>query len=88
MKQGILVAKPRLKVIFENMRIFIPAKRVMVTEQECRSRSHQTAPSDAYQMDWGFVRACMQTGKYEKNCGSLSNFWVLKCLCTPGEDMH
>ena len=20
--------------------------------------------------------------------GSLSNFGVLKCLCTPGEDMH
>ena len=23
-----------------------------------------------------------------KNNGSLSNFGVLKCLCTPGEDMH
>jgi|GEM_PF-6930459 len=30
--------------------------------------------------------------KNEKKCGcfygSLSNFGVLKCLCTPGEDMH
>ena len=24
----------------------------------------------------------------QRQNGSLSNFGVLKCLCTPGEDMH
>jgi len=27
-------------------------------------------------------------GKKPNHIGSLSNFGVLKCLCTPGEDMH
>ena len=27
-------------------------------------------------------------GILDRNYGSLSNFGVLKCLCTPGEDMH
>ena len=30
--------------------------------------------------------AISEPGSVEK--GSLSNFGVLKCLCTPGEDMH
>ena len=50
-KQGILVAKPRLKSYIREHKDLVTAKRVMATEQGRRSRCYQTAPGDAYQMD-------------------------------------
>ena len=34
------------------------------------------------------VQGAEETGPVDVIFGSLSNFGVLKCLCTPGEDMH
>ena len=44
----------------------IPVKRALVVLQEPRSFRYKTEPGEAYQMDWGFAKANMQSGKIEQ----------------------
>lgn len=56
----------QVKVYIRQHKDLIPAKRNMVVPQGPRSLRYRTAPGDAYQMDWGFVNASMQSGKNEQ----------------------
>ena len=54
-----------LTVIKENIaahRDLVPAKRQLVAPQGNRGRRYQTAPGEAYQMDWGFVEVENENG--------------------------
>lgn len=56
----------QVKAYIRQHKDLIPAKRNMVVPQGPRSLRYRTAPGDAYQMDWGFVNAFMQSGKNEQ----------------------
>lgn len=43
-------------------RDLVPAKRQAVAPQGNRGRRYQTAPGEAYQMDWGFVEVETENG--------------------------
>lgn len=50
----------------------IPAKRQIVAPQGNRGRRYQTAPGEAYQMDWGFVEVNTSDGKtYRMACFAM-----------------
>jgi transposase len=50
----------------------VPAKRQIVAPQGNRGRRYQTAPGEAYQMDWGFVEVETETGtKYKVACFAM-----------------
>ena len=53
-------------------RDLVPAKRQIVAPQGNRGRRYQTAPGEAYQMDWGFVEVETQGGsKYKVACFAM-----------------
>ena len=50
----------------------VPAKRQIVDPQGNRGRRYQTAPGEAYQMDWGFVEVENEAGtKYKVACFAM-----------------
>ena len=50
----------------------VPAKRQIVAPQGNRGRRYQTAPGEAYQMDWGFVEVETESGdKYRIACFAM-----------------
>ena len=53
-------------------RDLVPAKRQLVAPQGNRGRRYQTAPGEAYQMDWGFVEVENENGvKYKIACFAM-----------------
>ena len=53
-------------------RDLVPAKRQIVAPQGNRGRRYQTAPGEAYQMDWGFVEVETENGnKYKVACFAM-----------------
>ena len=56
----------QIKTYIQQHRDLVPAKRSLVVPQGPRSFRYKTAPGEAYQMDWGFVKATMQNGSLEQ----------------------
>lgn len=56
----------QVKMYIQQHHDLVPAKRSFVTPQGARSYRYKTAPGEAYQMDWGFVKAHMQSGNLEQ----------------------
>ena len=53
-------------------RDLVPAKRQLVAPQGNRGRRYQTAPGEAYQMDWGFVEVETESGaKFKIACFAM-----------------
>ena len=53
-------------------RDLVPAKRQLVAPQGNRGRRYQTAPGEAYQMDWGFVEVENENGaKFKIACFAM-----------------
>lgn len=53
--QGYRGGLTSVKVYIRDHRDLVPAKRRAVAPQGSRGQRYQTAPGEAYQMDWGFV---------------------------------
>ena len=51
-----------IKDYISTHRDLVPAKRQIVAPQGNRGRRYQTAPGEAYQMDWGFVEVENENG--------------------------
>lgn len=61
-----------VKEYISSHRDLVPAKRQIAASQWNRGRRYQTAPGEAYQMDWGFVEVETQEGcKYKVACFAM-----------------
>ena len=56
----------QVKTYIQQHHYLVPAKRSIVVPQGPRSFRYKTEPGEAYQMDWGFVKTQMQSGKIEQ----------------------
>lgn len=56
----------QVKVYIRQHQNLIPAKRNIIVPHGPRSFRYKTSPGEAYQMDWGFVNAAMQSGRNEQ----------------------
>ncbi len=56
----------QVKMYIQQHHDLVPAKRILVVPQGPRSFRYKTEPGEVYQMDWGFAKANMQSGKIEQ----------------------
>lgn len=63
---GYIGGLTQVKIYIQQHHDLVPAKRNLVVPQGPRSFRYQTEPGEAYQMDWGFVKANMHSGNIEQ----------------------
>ena len=75
----------QVKTYIQQHHDLVPAKRSIVVPQGPRSFRYKTEPGEAYQMDWGFVKAHMQSGKIEQIAcfAMICHHWLPTTRCSP-----
>lgn len=70
--QGYAGGLTTVKVYIQHHKDLVPAARRSVTPQGSRGQRYQTAPGEAFQMDWGFVNVESQAlGSYRIACFAM-----------------
>ena len=71
-EQGCGASLSTVKRYIRNHRALIPIKRAVVAPQGDRAKRYVTAPGEAYQMDWGFVKVLDYNGdEYQAACFAM-----------------